>query len=233
MSPRRYRPITTVQAIVGTVAILAAVAVIVGMSQLLLLPQTGVRLLEAPEHEDEGLTNRGEVTCPSRENLARRPSPMPVSSSELIECPKLFDGEQVRYEGEAVGVVLLRPTHSWVHVNDDPYAVRIGPVSEHRTVAGGNSGMAVSMPRETAAAVTPGAFRTAGTGLSIVGTFLRADPDDGGAPSIRATGVRVVRDARSVHQEISVRRIVAAVVFVAVAMGLLVVRRVVRRRSYT
>lgn len=231
MSPRRHRPITTVQAILGTVGLVGVVAAIIGLSQLLLLPAGPVPPLDPPELEDEAETNPGAVTCPSGQNIADRPTPMPVTSEELIECPTLFDGELVRYEGEAVGEVLLRPTHAWVHVNDDLYAARIGPVSEHRTVVGGNSGMAVSIPRGIASLVTPGAHRTAGTGLSIVGTFLRADSEDGGAPSIRAVDVQIVRDARAISQVTSRRRLVAAAVLVIVMLALLVALRVSRTRE--
>ena len=233
MSTRRHRPVTTMQAILGTIAIVGIVAALVGLSHLLLLPAGDVPLFDPPVLEDENSKNPGEITCPSGQNLAARPEPMPVTSAELIECPGLFDGEEVRYEGEAVGEVLLRSTSGWVHVNDDIYGVQIGPLSEHRTVAGGNSGMAVSMPREDAVRVTAGGHRRVGTALSIVGTFVRADRRDHGAPAIRATDVEIVRESRAVAAPpTSLRRVVAAAVLslliAAMALG---VRNARRRRD--
>jgi hypothetical protein len=198
----------------------------------MLLPRSAVPLLDPPALEDENDRNPGGIRCPSGQNLAQRGTPMPVTSAELIECPTLFDGEQVRYEGEAVGEVLLRPTHGWVHVNDDLYAIQIGPLSEHRTVAGGNSGMAVSMAREQAAAITPGSHHTAGTKVEIVGTYLRSDPRDDGAPAIRAISVDVTREARPVAPaQVSLRRAVVAAVLMAATVVLLIVLRVSRRRQ--
>ena len=230
MSPRRFRVVTTVQAIVGTVLILVAVAAIVVASNALLLPRGPVASLDAPLDEHPAQANPGAVVCPSGQALARRPTPMPVTSAELIECPSLFDGRIVRYEGEAVGEVLLRPGRAWVHVNDDIYARRIGPVSEHRTVGGGNSGMAISLPRDDAVQIMPGNFRRAGTGVTIVGTFLRADPEDGGSPAIVATDVQIVREPRLIQQRVSSARVIVAVAMTAVVLALLLLRRVRLRR---
>jgi hypothetical protein len=230
MSPRRFRVVTTVQAIVGTVFILVAVAAIVVASNALLLPRAPLASLDVPSDQLPAQANPGAVVCPSGEALARRPTPMPVTSTELIECPSLFDGRVVRYEGEAVGEVLLRPGRAWVHVNDDIYARRLGPVAEHRTVAGGNSGMAISLPRDDAVQIVPGSFRRAGTGVGVVGTFLRADPEDGGSPAIVATDVEIIREPRAIQQTVSMVRVIVAAAMTAVVLGLLFLRRARRRR---
>ena len=231
MSPRRFRVVTTVQAIVGTVLILAAVAAIVLASNALLLPRGPIASLDAALEEHPAQPNPGAVVCPSGQSLARRPTPMPVTSTELIDCPSLFDGRIVRYEGEAVGEVLLRPGRAWVHVNDDLYARELGPVAEHRTVAGGNSGMAISMPRDDATHVLPGSFRRVGTGVGVVGTFVRADPEDGGSPAIVATDVEILREARAIQQKVSTARVIVAAAMGIVVLGLLFLRRVRQQRD--
>jgi hypothetical protein len=231
MSPRRFRVVTTVQAIMGTVVLLGAVAAIVVGSNALLLPRTQLPSLDAPLQEHPARRNPGAVVCPTGQSLAQRPTPMPVTSSELIECPSLFDGRVVAYQGEAVGEVLLRAPQAWVHVNDDIYASRIGPVSQHRTVAGGNTGMAVAMPHDLAEGVVPGTFQRAGTGLSVVGTFLRADPEDGGSPAIRATAVQILREPRNIEHEVSTVRILVAGAMVLLTAALLFLRRVRAQRA--
>ena len=230
MSPRRFRVVTTVQAIVGTVLILAAVGAIVLASNALLLPRGPIASLDAALDEHPARPNPGAVVCPTGQSLAQRPIPMPVTSTELIECPSLFDGRVVRYEGEAVGEVLLRPGRAWVHVNDDLYARQLGPVAEHRTVAGGNSGMAISMPRDNAVEVVPGSFRRVGTGVAVVGTFMRADPQDGGSPAIVATAVEIVREPRVIEQRVSTVRVIVAAAMAMVVLGLLFLRRARQRR---
>ncbi|MGD9014947.1 MAG: DNA-binding protein, partial [Candidatus Omnitrophota bacterium] len=42
----------------------------------------------------------------------------PVSSTELIENAKSYDGQQVVYEGEVIGEVMHRRDGVWVNIND-------------------------------------------------------------------------------------------------------------------
>lgn len=225
MTPRRHRPVTTIQAIMGTVALIAAAGALVGLSHLLLLPGLGTAPLPAPELGGGEDVRPGEVVCPSQRELARRPQPIPVTSSELIECPALFDGEVVVYSGEAVGAVLLRSQHAWVHLNDDVYGNEIGPLSRHRTVGGGNSGMAVSVSRSAAEGVQVGNHRTHGTGIEVVGRFFKAYDGDGGAPAIAASDVRIIRPAEQFTHAMSGRRIVAAGILTPATLALLLLWR--------
>ena len=48
-----------------------------------------------------------------------------VSSSELIERAKEFDGKAVAYKGEAVTAILNRGEHSWVNLNDGTNAIGV------------------------------------------------------------------------------------------------------------
>jgi hypothetical protein len=225
MSPRRHRPITTIQALVGSVALLAAAAAVVGLSHLLRLPSLTTAPLPPPELEGPSQRYPGEVVCPTRGDLRDRPQPMPVTSAELIECPDLFDGERVAYAGEAVGAVLLRPTHAWVHLNDDVYANQLGPLSRHRTVVGGNSGMAVSMSRAIAESVQVGNSRSHGTGVRVVGPFFKAYGADGGAPAIEAEQATIVREAERFVPTTSGRRLLAAALLAPITLALLLLRR--------
>lgn len=233
MTQRRRRPITTQQSLLGSAAIVLAVAGIVALSNLLLLPAMELPPLEAPELEEDESRRPGEVSCPAGEEVKDRGSPIPVTSFELIECPQLFDGETVSYEGEAVGAVLLRQEHAWVHLNDDPYGLQIGPLSRHRTAVGGNSGMAVSVPRQAAVGVKVGGYRRQGTGLAVVGIYRRAADIDGGAPAIQAQEVRVVREAETFAHPVAGARVIAAVALslLAAVLGLINFRN--RRREHS
>lgn len=212
--------------------ILLFVVGVVAFTEFLQLPVTELPPLEAPELEDEE-RRPGSVACPTGEEISERGIPIPVTSFELIECPELFDGEQVHYEGEAVGVVLLRADHAWVHLNDDPYGLRIGPLSDHRTAVGGNSGMAVTVPREVAAEVTVGGYRRHGTGVAVTGTYRLTSPLDGGAPAIHADRARITREANTFPEQLSFRRLIAAVSAAAIALVLAVANIVSRRRAHS
>ncbi|MDP1853322.1 MAG: DNA-binding protein [Candidatus Omnitrophota bacterium] len=49
----------------------------------------------------------------------------PISSKELIENAKQYDGKVVEYEGEAVGEVMRRGDYGWVNVNDGENAIGV------------------------------------------------------------------------------------------------------------
>jgi hypothetical protein len=217
--------VTTLQAIIGSVMIALAGTAIVVLSHLLLLPSLTTAPLPAPEIGGDEEASPGAIHCPGRIELRRRPQPMPVTSAELVECPDLFNGRVVTYTGEAVGAVLLRHDHAWVHLNDDVYATRLGPLSRHRTVSGGNSGMAISMSRSAAAGVITGNNQTHGTGMEVVGVYHAAYDGDGGAPAIKAFRAEVVRDAEPFTHPLSRRRVAVASVLAPLTLALLILRR--------
>lgn len=229
MSPRRRPPVTRVQALLGSLALVAGVAIVVAVSHALLLPPERVASLPATQEEPESERAPGEVVCPTEREVDARPAPLAITSAELIECPAVFHGKRVRYAGEAVGAVLLRDDFAWLHLNDDRYALLIGPLSRHRTTDGGNAGMAVTVPRADAVGVSAGHARMHGTRLAITGTFLRSDGPDAGAPFIEADDVEILAEAEAFSQPVAQRRLVAAILLVAATLALLVRLRAVRR----
>jgi hypothetical protein len=229
MSPRRRPPLTRLQALAGGCAVLAAVAAIVALSYGLLLPVETVAPLPSAQEAGDSERMPGEVVCPRQRDVDARPVPLAVTSAELIECPAVYNGKQVRYAGEAVGAVLLRSDYAWLHLNDDRYASVIGPLSRHRTVDGGNSGMAVTVPRDEAIGVYAGHSRLHGTRVAVVGTFLRSDPRDAGAPSIAASEVEITAEAESFTVPVAPRRVFVAIALAAATLVLLVRLRLARR----
>ena len=156
--------------------------------------------------------------------------PWEVSSSQLIQCPRLFDGRRVRYSGEAVRAVLAREDTAWVNLNDDSYGLAIGPLPEHRTTDGGNSGIPVLIPGETTEQIDPvGDHRHLGDVLQVTGVFLRAAPFDGGGPAIRADTAVIITQGHTVTQTLSRTRIAVAGIGV-VLVGILAI---VGRRTST
>ena len=215
---RKTGQITTLQAALGALTTLAVAAgIIVALGQLI---QHGdqIPILEAPAQEQSG------DVCSRRPDTARR-TPA-VAAADLIECPATFDGVTVRYEGEVVRAVLLRGTTAWVHLNDDRYALDLGPLHEHRTAVGGNSGMPVSIPATIADDITHvGDARHRGDILAVTGTFHRADPHDGGGPTIRAETVQITRRGRVANRRANhAFALTAAAVLVATLAVALIAR---------
>jgi len=101
----------------------------------------------------------------------------PISSSELINNAKQYDGKLVVYEGEVIGDIMVRADYAWMNVNDGMHAIGIW-------ISG-------SLLKDIA---YTGSYKSRGDEVEIVGVFRRACPEHGGdldihAQAIRKTGV--------------------------------------------
>lgn len=141
-----------------------------------------------------------------------------VSSPVLLACPELFDGRGVTFVGEVVGSIMQRGQRAWLQVNDDAYALVLGPLPVTRVAAGSSSSVAVSVSRAAVERVLfVGGADARGDRVRIFGVFHAADPSDAGNPTIRADRVDVVEPGARFDRPASTRRTVAAVVALTVA----------------
>lgn len=92
-----------------------------------------------------------------------------ISSKELIENAKQYDGKVVEYEGEAVGEVMPRGDYGWVNVNDGKNAVGVWAAGEFLN--------AINFS---------GSYAATGDWLKVKGTFNRACLIHGGDLDIHA-----------------------------------------------
>jgi hypothetical protein len=146
------------------------------------------------------------VTCdrtdPSTVDRARPPDGVArLTSAQVYACPEAYDGRRIRYVGELVGDLLPRPDGSWVQVNDDDYALEVGPLPGHRDLRGTNSGLAVWLPDELGHVATGlGRPDQRGEVVTLEGTLLRTDPDDGDGLTLRADRIEVLAPAVAVEE---------------------------------
>ena len=118
-----------------------------------------------------------------------------IAADQVTACPIAFDGLEVTYIGEVVGEILPREGGAWAQVNDDPYALEFGPVQGHREHAGFNTGLSVWLPGDTADQIEHlGRPYMRGDVIEVAGTVHRADPDDGGGLTVRASDVSVIAE---------------------------------------
>lgn len=154
-----------------------------------------------------------------------------TSSEQIRACPQAYDGRRVTYVGEAIGDLLPRDGGAWVHVNDDDYALTVGPLGGHEERRGYNQGVAVWLPAPTPELVE-GVGRPGRRGdiLLIEGVVHRADPNDGGGLTIRADQVSVLAPSIEIDEPFHAVQAVTALVLVAGAVASLLWARRVRQR---
>lgn len=199
---------------------------------------------EAPEFVVEGAEDPSDpssdvVTCerslPDVSTVpegARGPTPVGrVTSSQVVECPAVFDGRAVVYIGEVIGDVLRRDGGAWVLMNDDDYALEAGPLRSHGQLLGYNSGLSVWLEGDLAGLVDEaGGPDRRGDILLIRGVVNRTDPADGGGLTIRAFEGEVLVEGEPVRVPLHTAQALVAVVLALGAGGLLVIERRARRR---
>jgi len=143
-----------------------------------------------------------------------------LTSAIATACPRLLDGLAVVYVGEVVGDVLRRPGGAWVQVNDDAYALDVGPFGAHRERRGVSSGLAVWLPDGLHERLgEPGRHARRGDVVRIEGMLLRADRADGGGMTVRATGLEVLAPSTEVPEPLDRPLVVAAIAAALVALA--------------
>lgn len=190
----------------------------------------------APDPEDPDLVTC-ERTLPNApetlEAIAEVDPVGRVTSSEVIDCPDAFDRQVVTYVGEVVGDVLTRRDGAWLLVNDDAYALEVGPLQGHTQFAGSNSGLAVWLPRPLPE-LEPGRSDRRGTVVAIDGVVQRTDPRDGGGltlTALSAEATTVIAESEPIDQPLNQGQAILAGVLTLVALAVLgIERRAARRR---
>jgi hypothetical protein len=131
-----------------------------------------------------------------------------ITSELVLACPVAFDQARVTYVGEVVGDLLPRDGGAWVLINDDDYALEVGPLPGHRDLRGTNSGLTVWLPDELADAVNGlGRPNQRGDLVQVSGRIVRADPMDGAGLTLRADQLRVLEPARPVEEPLDLAQL--------------------------
>jgi hypothetical protein len=150
-----------------------------------------------------------------------------ISSAQVYACPAAYDGLDVTFVGELIGDIITRRGGAWVQVNDDDYALEVGPLLGHREQRGFNTGLSVFLPEELLADVGGvGRAEVRGDIVVLRGRLLRTDPEDGGGTTLRAHELEILapsqRFAAPFH---GLQAAVAAVLAVLAGVSALYARR--------
>jgi hypothetical protein len=189
----------------------------------------GLAPLLAPE-DIEGCVARGEDGFQDGSAVAATAGQR-VSAALVLTCPAALDGAIVTYAGEVVGDVLVRDGGAWVLVNDDDYALEVGPLPVHRLHRGTNTGLTVWIPSDDVARLgEPGRPGRRGDVIQVVARVARTDRSDGGGLTLRASEVVVLEAGGPVDDPLDVPQAVLAAVLLVVGVSLGLGRRVRDRR---
>jgi hypothetical protein len=149
-----------------------------------------------------------------------------VTSAMVVACPMAFDGLHVTYVGELVGDLLPRHGGAWILVNDDDYALEVGPLTSRGERRGTNSGLTVWLPEDLLPEVTGlGQPKQRGDVVAVRGPIVRTDPADGGGLTLRAESLAVLAPALPVPDPFDARQAALAVGAALAGAALWIFRR--------
>lgn len=136
----------------------------------------------------------------------------PISSSELIEHAKDYDGKIVSFQGEAIGDIMKRGNFAWINVNDGQNAIGIW--------------LPLALTREIN---YTGGYKSVGDTVLIKGKFQRACTTHGGDLDVHADSLLIIKEGNSVAENINTQKFKSAVGFLGVVLCFGILRLLKRK----
>jgi len=136
----------------------------------------------------------------------------PISSTELINNAKQYDGKLVAYEGEAIGDIMVRGEYAWINVHDGKTAIGIWIDKDL-----------------TKDIFYAGSYKSKGDWVEIRGVFQRACPQHGGDLDIHAQAIRVIRQGRQTQEKLNLSKSNQAIVLLAILGMIWILTRLKRK----
>jgi len=112
-----------------------------------------------------------------------------VSSLELINNAKQYDGKTVTYQGEAIGDIMARGEHAWINLNDGYTAIGVWVrKNDIKDIA------------------YLGNYRAKGDIIEVSGIFNRSCPEHGGDLDIHAREIKKIIPGGPSFSKLSVKK---------------------------
>lgn len=112
-----------------------------------------------------------------------------ISSDELINNAKAYDGKTIVYTGEVIGEVMLRGEFAWVNIFDGKNALGIWAAKD--------------LVKEIQYA---GSYKFKGDRVEVSGVFNRSCPQHGGDLDIHAVSLQKVLSGRAINQPLNISK---------------------------
>ena len=127
--------------------------------------------------------------CPMPYALCEESIPS-VSSTELIENAKQYDGREVVYEGEAVGEVMVRGHYAWVNLNN------------------GQNALGIWVDKNLAKEIVyVGNYKTKGDWVRVSGVFNRSCREHGGDLDIHAKDFKALKKGERINPSLDLHKV--------------------------
>jgi len=126
-----------------------------------------------------------------------------ISSTELINNAKLYDGKTVVYAGEVIGDIMVRHEFAWINVYD------------------GNNAIGIWLPKDLTKDIQyKGSYKAKGDWVEVTGIFQRACLQHGGDLDIHAQSIRKIKSGSVVPEELYFNK---GYIVVILSVGLLLI----------
>jgi hypothetical protein len=136
----------------------------------------------------------------------------PVSSTELINNAKLYDGKIVSYEGEVIGDIMVRGAYAWLNLNDGQNAIGVWI----------NSALVKDIGYT-------GSYKSVGDGIEVTGVFRRACLEHGGDLDIHAQAIRKTGSGRRLQERLNVDKRNQVFIFLGI-IALIWISKLLKRK---
>jgi hypothetical protein len=137
----------------------------------------------------------------------------PVSSTDLINNAKQYDGKIVDYRGEVIGDIMIRGQYAWININDGQNAIGIwGPKALIKDIA------------------YKGSYGFKGDVIEITGMFNRSCPEHGGDLDIHAQTIRKATGGRQIFENLDFNKIKIAFILLGIALLLFISNLITLKR---
>lgn len=132
-----------------------------------------------------------------------------VTSTDLIDNARTYDGSLVVYTGEIVGDIMIRGDHAWINVSD------------------GDNAIGIWMSTADLKGIdTAGRYNMHGDEVKITGMFNRACAEHGGDFDIHGASIELIKEGYPIYHPVSIKEIIAALfLFMGAVMCMILIQR--------
>jgi len=139
-----------------------------------------------------------------------------ISSVELINNAKQYDGKVVEFKGEVVGDIMSRGDYVWLSVNDGPNA--LGAWCNKKLIKD---------------IYYVGGYKVKGDIIEISGIFKRSCPEHGGDLDIHAQAIRKIVSGEPIYRATTLKKFYISLMLFIFALLVYLLRKLalIRARS--